>query len=123
MLADAQMLPVGDNILIVPIRTRLPLLEINEHGVVRSTQLALPDGETLSSVVPSEDGALYILLGHSSEDLYSLSDEDIANGKSVTFQADWYIYDFDPGDGSLLDKISFPKELIPLRKDGVTSSS
>jgi hypothetical protein len=118
MLANAQFLPVGDNILIVPIQTRLPLLEINEHGVVRSTQLALPAGKSLSAVVPSDDGMLHVQLDQSSGDAYALSDDDFAKGKTVAYQADPCIYDFNASDGSLVDRVSFAKELIPLRKDG-----
>lgn len=121
MLSSAQLLPAGDNILIVPVRTRMPLLEINQHGVVRSTHLNVPAGMTISRLVPSDDGMLYVILGHSGhsgQDPSATSVKDQNTRDASAYVSDRYIYKFNPADGSLTGRIAYPLELVPVRRSG-----
>ncbi|WP_058187493.1 hypothetical protein [Terracidiphilus gabretensis] len=39
-----QIIPHGQNLLLIPVYTRQPIIEVNEHGIVRTYPLQMPDG-------------------------------------------------------------------------------
>lgn len=39
-----QIIPHGQNLLLIPVLTRQPIIEVNEHGIVRVYPLQIPDG-------------------------------------------------------------------------------
>jgi len=120
MLALAHWAPLGDDLLFASDRARLPVLEINEHGLVRATALALPTGEYVGALLPPDLTTLRVLAGQ-------LSYRDAAGGSvqessanALTFFKGNEIEEFNRLDGSLIRRIEFREGLIPVCGDGDT---
>jgi hypothetical protein len=114
MLALAQWTPRGDNLLLTPNQARLPVIEVNEHGLVRSTALALPEGEFVGSLLLSDTGHLRVLTGHLSYyDAKGGSVETPSTNGQTSFRPH-EIEEFNPLDGSLLRRIQFADGLVPV---------
>jgi hypothetical protein len=82
---------------------------VNEHGIVRATQLALPAGASIRSLLPSSDGMFYVRVGHSSRDPYGA-----AGPEGVAMHLQKAIYVFNSIDGSLVSKGQFSADLSPI---------
>jgi len=59
-LAFAQIVSSGDNLLMVPTLTNQPILELNEHGVVRSIDVKLPQGSIFGPVLDADSLPWYM---------------------------------------------------------------
>ena len=95
-----QMVPDGDNLLLVPTSTAATVIEVNEQGVVRTTDLQLPPGYLIHSLL-SVNGAYWTVstYGDAKIDKDSV---DLRNGP---------IFQFNSFDGSLLRRIDAPEKL------------
>jgi len=107
LLALASLAPHGENLLLATSQANLPVLELNQHGLVRATTLALPPGATLGSLLPSDDGLLHAVVGEfRSIPTSSSTPESSAGGVRGFFYTE--VDEFYPQDGSLLRRISLP---------------
>lgn len=115
VLATASLTPRGQNLLLTTSQVNFPVLELNQHGLVRATQLALPPGATVQSILPSDDGLLHALVGNfrslSSPNSTPASDSSASESK-VFSPAEIDV--FYPQDGSLLRRISLAVGLMPV---------
>jgi len=114
MLVDAQYVPYGENLLVVPVNTMFPILELNETGILRSVSLDLPMGAVIGSMLPTNGRDWLVMVGKTKNDVdtYS-SDKPSATITSPEIQ------EFDPTDGRLIRKIEISKGLYTLcQRDG-----
>ncbi len=64
LIAMAKLYPIGNNLLLVPLEiSGLPILELSEHGTVKSVVPQLPDGTIIDSVIPSSSSILKVRMG------------------------------------------------------------
>ena len=114
MLADAQYVPYGENLLVVPINTMLPILELNEGGILRSVSLDLPKGGVIGSMLPTNGRDWMVMVGKTKNDVDTYSSD-----KSSATITTPEIQEFDPTDGQLIRKIEISKGLYTLcQRDG-----
>lgn len=85
-LGMQQMLPYGDNILLISSRTDLPVLEISDAGVIRSTVIQKPKNARIESFIPSDTGRWMIRMSRGASD---------AN-------REYFLFEADPESGELL---------------------
>ena len=105
VLAVSSFVPHGEDILLAATGINFPILELNQHGVVKATKLALPSGLTVRSLLPSDDGMLRVVAGT----LRSMPLSTSASGSppptgEYLFASE--IDEFYPQDGSLVRRIS-----------------
>lgn len=101
-----QVYAYGEDLLLVPNDTSgLPMIEVNESGIVRSTVPQLPKGSIQVSFLPSGSRTWKIQLG-------ALDDRQGNRDSSGTLQglavnSSTHIVEIDPSDGGILKEIDF----------------
>ncbi|HET7104695.1 MAG TPA: hypothetical protein VFI20_11465, partial [Terracidiphilus sp.] len=117
--ALAQWVPFGDNLLMAPKASaaNLPLIEMDENGVVRTTNITLPNPKSrITGVMRSTDGIYYVVV--STPDSNKLSANNSPGQKVGYFATE--IDNVYPGDGSILSRVRFAHGLNPVCVDGDT---
>lgn len=114
MLQMAALTQHGENILLAVTQANLPLVEFNEHGVLRDLKLALPPNTTFGSLIPTDDVMLYGAVGgfQSIPAAASTTGGGSAPAEYRMFQ-DSEINEFYPQDGSLFRRVAITPGLIP----------
>ena len=104
VLAVSSFAPHGEYLLLTATGMNFPVLELNQHGLVKATKLALPPGVTVRSLLPSDDGLLRVVVGT----MRSMPLSASASGSPPTgeFLFPSEIDEFYPQDGSLVRRIS-----------------
>ncbi len=117
-LALAHWVPFGENLLMSPTLAHLPLIEINENGVVRSTNVSLPDNASISGIFESSDKIYHVVVSQPNQ--VQASKDDPPGQKNGLFATE--IDDIFPGDGSILKRVKFVRGLVPacIRDDSYT---
>lgn len=113
-LALSQWVPFGDDLLLAPNQSpRLPLIEVNESGIVRVTTAAMPKDAVIGALLSSDDRDYHILVGHL-QPIPPVPSARVpqASQKSV-FTAN-EIDDIFPGDGTVLKRVKFAHGLMPV---------
>lgn len=103
-LATLDILPYGQNLLIFPRVTRHAVIELNEHGVVRSTSLQLPPGATLATVLSATRNSWKIRTYSKSE---MRTDEQ--TGSQYAVLKGGATLEFNPLDGTVRREIDMPQ--------------
>jgi hypothetical protein len=91
-VAPSQLVPHGDSILIVQNKTKFPLLEVNEAGMIRAIQPKLPKGTQIDTLIASD------------QNLYAL----------VNPRDDGAIYEINAQDGTLIRRFALPDPVPPV---------
>lgn len=104
-LTMMQVVAAGENLLLVPVGTSQPIVEVNEFGIVRATQLKLPKNQFLNSVVSVSPRSLTVLVG--SPQIFKDSDGQPAG---IGFPPN-SLYEFDRFEGTISRKLDIPKEI------------
>jgi hypothetical protein len=108
LLAGANLIPKGENLLLAASQVNLPVLELNQHGVVRALTLALPPGTVFQSLLPSDDGLLHALVGK----FHSMGGPSPSETEILLSPTE--IDEFYPQDGSLSRRVSVEPGPIPV---------
>jgi hypothetical protein len=108
-LALAHWIPFGDDLLMSPDRAKLPLIEIDENGVVRSTNVTLPNNASVGGVFESSDRIYHVLATQVNQVQASANDSP----GQKTFFIPTEIDDINPGDGAILQRVKFARGLMP----------
>lgn len=115
LLALGHLMPLGDDLLFEFDKSQLPILEINERGLVRSTRLALPEGVVVGGLLPASGTTLRVPAGHLSYwDARGITQTSDADTKQHALLKIDEIYEFNRLDGSLTRQIQFADKLIPV---------
>lgn len=112
-LALAEWAPFGDDLLLAPHQAQLPLIDMNESGIVRSTTAVLPDGASVGSLLSSDDKIYHVVVGHL-ESNTSQTNASRASTEPSKIYKDDEIDDINPGDGAVLKRVEFAHGLIPV---------
>ncbi len=110
-LALAHWMPFGENLLMSSNQAHLPLIEINENGVVRSTNVILPDNTTIGGTFESSDRIYHVLA--SATQVIQTQTSANASPAGQTFFTPTEIDDINPGDGTILKRVKFTRGLSP----------
>ena len=105
-LGMMEIIPHGQNLLLLPTDTRQPIVEVNEYGIVRVYPLQMPDGLFLGEPLSiSKQGWIFETLrgGLKEPEKNELKGE-------VFVLASGPVLVFDPSDGSVLRKIDKPAD-------------
>lgn len=106
-LSLAHWVPFGENLLMSPSLGPLPLIEISENGVVRSTALSLPDNALVSGIFESGDNdKVYHVVANVATPAPGGDGQ-----KSLSIPSE--IDDIHPGDGTILKRVKFARGLMP----------
>ena len=111
-LALSKWAPFGDNLLLAPTAAQLPLIEVNENGIARTTTANLPRGVVIGALLASNDKVYHVLAGHLKPDDPQATGAGPPGAPGATFISD-EIDDINPGDGTLLRRINFAHGLSP----------
>lgn len=103
--AALDILPYGQNLLIFPRVTRHAVIELNEHGVVRSTSLQLPPGATLANALSATRNSWKIRVFSKSE---IRTDEQ--TGSQYAVLKGGATLEFNPLDGTIRREIDMPQD-------------
>jgi hypothetical protein len=122
-LALAQWVQFGEDLLMSPmspIQAHLPLIEISENGVVRSTNVTLPDNASISGIFESSDDKIYHVVASLPNQVQASKGEPLAPQKTSFTPTE--IDDIYPVDGSILKRVKFNRGLMPacVRDNGYT---
>jgi hypothetical protein len=110
-LALSHWVPFGDNLLMSPkMGSTLPLIELNESGVVRSTNVALPENVYLTGILESGD-KVYHVVGSVRKPLETPPSGSYGQ-KFSYFPSE--IDDINPGDGTVVKRVKFARGLWPI---------
>lgn len=112
-LALAEWVPFGENLLLGPTDSRLPLIEINENGVVRSTNAVLSEGSIFGALVGSSDKLYHLLVGRETRDQARIPADASSASPSTGFMPE-EIDDMTPGGSTLLKRVRFAPGLMPV---------
>jgi len=102
-----QIIPDGNNLLLVPQGTAATVIEINEQGIVRATDLQLPPGYLIRSFL-SANGAYWTISTYE----HATTIYDKASGKGSANFLNGPLFQFNSFDGSLVRRLDIPKELF-----------
>jgi len=91
-IAPSQLVPHGDSILIVQNKTKFPLLEVNEAGMIRAIHPQLPKGTQIDTVIASD------------QNLYAL----------VNPKDNGAIYELNAQDGTVIRRFALPDPVPPV---------
>jgi hypothetical protein len=114
-IAPSQLVPHGDSILIVQNKTKFPLLEVNEAGMIRAIHPKLPKGAEVDTLIssdqnlyavvnPKDDGAIYELSARDGTVLKRFALPD-GPGSPVACVHDGKFLSFEHGEGKLVPLI------------------
>ncbi len=106
LISTAQFIPYGENLILAPINSALPLLEINEHGVLKSMPLSLPKGRVLTSMIPSTSGNWLATVG-----TVRYASDSLRVSGDITALTDPGVIEFSPVDGSIVSVTALSKDL------------
>jgi hypothetical protein len=101
-----QIIPHGDNLLLVPQATAATVIEVNEQGIVRATDLQLPHGYLLRSLFPG-DGPYWTVSTYDHAKIF----HDKSSGQSYASLGNGPLFQFNSFDGSLVRRIDMPAKL------------
>ncbi|MFZ0661781.1 MAG: hypothetical protein WAM66_03750 [Acidobacteriaceae bacterium] len=104
--AIIQIVPDGDNLLLVPQLTQATVIEVNEQGIVRATDLKLPPGYLIRSLFPS-DGPYWTV--STFDHVKVLHEKTSKEGYPVFYNGP--LFQFNSFDGSLVRRINLPPKL------------
>jgi hypothetical protein len=107
LLGSLKFYPRGENLLIVPVGTKLPLLEISDSAVLRPISLALPPGTVEDNLQSSEGRTLYMRVAH-------VTGDPLAAPENIAFRGDAAVFVFDASDGAIFRKVEVPEQLSPV---------
>jgi hypothetical protein len=108
MTGVPQVLQYRGHLLLLEMNTSHPIVEINERGVMKSTELKLAKGETLGEFIPSDGRTWKVILGHTAKE------GSTENGTPAgMFDMD-KIAEFDPNTGELLRYVDPGKDHYPI---------
>ncbi|HEU5350938.1 MAG TPA: hypothetical protein VFU55_05035 [Terracidiphilus sp.] len=115
ILAVASIAPYGEDLWVAASQTNLPVLELNQHGVVRALKLSLPPGTVLQSLLPSDDDLVHALVG-TFRPLSSSKSGSASEGSSRESRvfSPKEVDEFYPQDGSLFRRISLEPGQMPV---------
>jgi len=99
-LTYSEIVSSGDDLLLVPVLTSQPILELNESGVVRSVDVELPKGSILGSVLNADSVPWYI---KTYDNVYNSPSGDPNQGASMSGGP---LLAVNPFDGSVQRAIS-----------------
>ncbi len=96
-----QIVPHGQNLLLIPVFTRQPIIEVNEYGIVRVYPLQIPDGFFLGELLSlgKRDWSFETSGGGFKEP------KENEEPPKMFLIKPGPVLDFDPSDGSVLRKI------------------
>lgn len=100
-----QIVPDGDNLLLLPQATAATVIEVNEQGVVRTTELQLPPGYLIRSLL-SMNGAYWTVSTYTDAKIIPQ-----ASGKGSAVFRNGPLFQFNSLDGSLVRRIDSPERL------------
>ncbi|HKF48495.1 MAG TPA: hypothetical protein VKB38_14120 [Terracidiphilus sp.] len=110
-LALAHWVLFGENLLMSPtMGSNLPLIELNESGVVRSTNVAWPENVYLTGILESSDKIYHVVGGERKQLENSGSDSNDPKFSYIPNEID----DINPGDGTILKRVKFASGLWPV---------
>jgi hypothetical protein len=110
-LALAHWVPFGEDLLMSPTtESTPPLIEINENGVVRSTNVSLPENAALTGISESSDKIYHVVGSEKSQVEPSASDPPGQKFSYTPTEVD----DINPGDGTVLRRVKFTRGLWPV---------
>lgn len=101
-----QIVSDGDDLLLLPQLTAAPVIEVNEQGVVRTTDLQLPPGYLIRSLL-SINRAYWTISTYANAKI--LSDANQEGGRAVFGNGP--LFQFNSFDGSLVRRIDAPEKL------------
>jgi hypothetical protein len=87
-VAPFDLVAVGHSIILLQNQSRYPLLEVTEGGAIRDIRPQLPEGEHIQALLPSD------------QDLYVIAGSEEKN------EAQQFIYQISPGDGTVVRRFS-----------------
>lgn len=96
----------GDNLLLVPTGTAAPVIEVNEHGIVHATDLQLPPGYLLRSLL-SISGGYWTVSTYMDAKILS----NPQPGTTGVVFRNGALFQFNSFDGSLVRRINTPENL------------
>lgn len=118
-----QIVPHGDNLLLVPQLTQATVVEVNEQGIVRATDLQLPHGYLIRALFPG-DGPYWTVSTFGDVKIYtgkvysyapgadiskSPTPVKVSSKTSPTFRQG-SLFQFNSFDGSLVRRIDMPEK-------------
>lgn len=114
VLATANVIPRGEDLVLTASRTNLPTVEINQHGVVRELPLSLPKGTVLYALLPNSDIMLHAIVGKLTDPPLgtALSPGETPDAPQSFFPTE--IDEFYPQDGSLARRIKVESGPMPV---------
>lgn len=95
----------GSNLLLFPRTTNESVIEVNEHGVVRTVELKLPKGTSIGSFL-SRNGYRWKVLTYSTAKITT----DDKNGEKSGELKQGAVLEFNSFDGTLLRRIDLPEK-------------
>jgi hypothetical protein len=104
-LTMMQVVAAGENLLLVPVGTSQPILEVNEFGVVRVTPLKLPKDHFINSIVSVTPRFLTVKIGSPK----IVKDRD-GEAVGIGFPAN-SLYEFDRFEGTIARKLIIPDDI------------
>ena len=114
MLSTASIIPRKDDLLFMASGVNYPVLELNQHGLVRTIPLAVPPGKVPYSLLPSTDDLLHAVVGEMRSPRVSGTEATIAAEKTAPhgfFSTE--IDDFYPTEGSLFRAVALESGPLP----------
>jgi hypothetical protein len=106
-LTDLQILPYGQNLLLFPSMTKQPVIEVNEHGIVRVYPLNIPKGFFLSSILSIGGRTWKIATVSNHIEPAKSADGSPPQAYALT---NGPVFEFDPSSGAALRRIDPPKD-------------
>lgn len=106
-LTDMDILPYGQDLLLFPSLTRQPVVEVNEHGIVRVYSLQVPKGFFLSSMLSMSGYTWKIATVSNHIEPAKSADSGPPQAYALT---NGPVFEFDPSSGAVLRRIDTPKD-------------
>ncbi len=75
-IAPSQLVPYGDSILIVQNKTKFPLLDVNEAGMIRAVHPKLPKDMQIDTLIPSDQNLYALVNSKDNGAIYELNAQD-----------------------------------------------
>jgi hypothetical protein len=118
-LGMMKIVPYGKNLLLLPTFTRQPIIEVNEHGIVRVYPLQIPDGLFLGEPLSISRKSWKFNTSGGGFKVPQKDEEDVPKGFVIKPGP---VLIFNPNDGSVLGKVEKsadgPKASLVCEHDG-----